>query len=113
MGAADVNHGGDVGGVNGVGGNRLALVGVVLAVDGDEYVKAYRVNQCADFRGQGAGAAAGGNRRQHARVMQGAEGGQHGFGHEVLPFAKQGVVNVEEDDFGGHGGLLGGIYTYA
>ena len=80
-----------------MGGNRLAAVGVVLAVDGDEYVEADGVNQRTDFRGQGAGAAACCNGGEHTRLMQGAEGGQHGFGHEVLPFAEQGVVDIKKD----------------
>ena len=103
--AADADDFGDICGVDGMRGESFAPVAVVLAVGGDEDIQPDRINQRADFRGQGAGAAACSYRGQHARLMQGAEGRQHRFGHKILPFAEKGVVNVEENDFGGHGGV--------
>ena len=103
--AADADDFGDICGVDGMRGDRFTPVAVVLAVGGDEDIQPDRINQRADFRRQGAGATPGGYRGQHARLMQGAEGGQHRFGHKILPFAEKGVVNVEENNFGGHGGV--------
>ena len=95
----------DVGLRDGEGCQRAAAVFDVLAVDGHQHFDAGFVHQAANVCGQDDGRTAGGDGGNDALPFQFAQCFARAVGHGAAFFRPQGVVDVEEDDFGraGHG----------
>ena len=90
----------DVGLRDGEGCQRAAAVFDILAVDGHQHFDAGFVHQAADVCGQDDGRTAGGDGGNDALPFQFAQCFARAVGHGAAFFRPQGVVDVEEDDFG-------------